>query len=528
MREKSILIIGAGVAGLCAGIYGQMNGYRTKIVEKHRIPGGLVTAWRREGYLIDLCIHWLTGSGPGIFLHRYWNEVGLLDGREFIPHDRYGVYHASDGRAVHFFCDPDRLERHLLELAPEDSEPIHDLVEGMRLGIRFNPPMKERYESGLVEWVRFIVGMMPLGRGIQQWSRISIRELAGRFSSPILREALLNLFDPDSSVFYMILSQAGFMVKEQASYPLGGSLPLALALEKRYRQLGGQVQYRTRVQNILVEGGQAVGLRYDDGSEERADVVIAAGDGYTTIFELLKGRFADRKVQEMYETWKPFHSMIYASAGVKRTFPEFPYSLEGDAFELKNPVMIAGEEHSVLPVRIRNEDPNFAPEGKTVMTSAIYSSRDFWSAFEHDPARYEVEKTRVARAYLDALEQVWPGISADVEMVNVATPLTFERITGNLNGSITGWTLTPDQAGKKISQTLPGLDNFWMVGQWVYAGGGLPAGVSTAREVIWKQCKKDRKQFNGSLKEGVVSRRPLRVKNQLPNVGTAVVSVPEQ
>ena len=84
MTPKSIVIIGAGVAGLCAGIYGQMNSYQTRIVEKHKIPGGLVTAYRRKGYLIDLCIHCLAGSGPGFFMHRYWNEVGLLEGREFL------------------------------------------------------------------------------------------------------------------------------------------------------------------------------------------------------------------------------------------------------------------------------------------------------------------------------------------------------------------------------------------------------------------------------------------------------------
>ncbi|NUM46567.1 MAG: NAD(P)/FAD-dependent oxidoreductase [Anaerolineales bacterium] len=103
MTPKSILIIGAGVAGLCAGIYGQLNGYQTKIIEKHKIPGGLVTAYRRKGYLIDLCIHWLAGSGPGFFMHRYWNEVGLLEGREFIQHDRCGTYHAKDDPSVDFY-----------------------------------------------------------------------------------------------------------------------------------------------------------------------------------------------------------------------------------------------------------------------------------------------------------------------------------------------------------------------------------------------------------------------------------------
>ena len=65
----------------------------------------------------------------------------------------------------------------------------------------------------------------------------------------------------------------------------------------------------------------------------------------------------------------------------------------------------------------------------------------------------------------------------------------------NWESSITGWELAPTQSGITIARTLPGLENFWMVGQWVYPGGGVPAGVATGREVIWKQCKKDKISF---------------------------------
>lgn len=128
------------------------------------------------------------------------------------------------------------------------------------------------------------------------------------------------------------------------------------------------------------------------------------------------------------------------------------------------------------------------------MTSAIFTNHAYWKALEGDQAAYEAEKEKVPRAYLQALEQIWPGISAP-GMCIVATPLTFERITGNWKASITGWKLTPTQSGVNIPRTLPGLDNFWMVGQWVYPGGGVPAGVSTGREVIWRQCKKDKRKF---------------------------------
>jgi phytoene dehydrogenase-like protein len=198
MSQKSILIVGAGVAGLCAGIYGQMNGYQTRIYEQHKFPGGLVTAFRRKGFLVDVCVHWLTGSGPGIHLHRYWNEVGLLEGRKFIPLESYGVYHGKDGRTVSFYCDPDRLEKHLLQISLEDAPVIHELVEGVRFGIRFKTPEKLQYEASTFEWIKTIVSMVPLLGGIQKWTRLTVGELAGRFQSQLIRDALNTVYAPGS------------------------------------------------------------------------------------------------------------------------------------------------------------------------------------------------------------------------------------------------------------------------------------------------------------------------------------------
>jgi phytoene dehydrogenase-like protein len=328
------------------------------------------------------------------------------------------------------------------------------------------------------------------------WSRLlTVGELAERFRSQLIREALNTLYGPEFSVFYMILSMLGFMYKGQAGYPIGGSLPLALTLEKRYKQLGGQVNYQTRVEKILVENGRAVGVQFEDGREQRADVVISAGDGYTTIFKLLGGKFTNSQIQERYKTWQPFHSLLFVSVGVNRTFPDIPLSVEGNVFKLQRPVTIAGEEHPWMSVRVQNHDPSFAPPGKTVLTSTISTHHDYWQGLAGKTHAYEAAKDCVAEAYIEALEQIWPGLSHQVEMINVATPLTFERITGNWKGSIVGWKLTPEQALATLPRTLPGLENFWMIGHWVFPGGGLPAGVSTAREVIWKQCQKDKKSF---------------------------------
>ncbi|NTU55474.1 MAG: NAD(P)/FAD-dependent oxidoreductase, partial [Anaerolineales bacterium] len=81
MLEKSVIIIGAGVAGLAAGCYARMNGYRAVIFELHDLPGGLCTAWERRGYIFDGCIHYLFGSGEGQPFHDMWLELGAVQNR---------------------------------------------------------------------------------------------------------------------------------------------------------------------------------------------------------------------------------------------------------------------------------------------------------------------------------------------------------------------------------------------------------------------------------------------------------------
>ena len=76
MAPKSIIIIGAGLAGLSTGCYAQMNGYRSHIFEHHTVPGGVAACWKRKGYLIDGGIHFLMSHKPGQPIYDLYRELG--------------------------------------------------------------------------------------------------------------------------------------------------------------------------------------------------------------------------------------------------------------------------------------------------------------------------------------------------------------------------------------------------------------------------------------------------------------------
>jgi len=498
VNDNSIIIIGAGFAGLSAGIYGQMNGYKTDIFEMHNKPGGLCTSWKRKGYTIDACIHWLVGSNPRSGLHNFWKEVGIAQNRDFINMEEYMHTEDVTGRTLTFYTDIDRLEKHLLEFSPQDAEPIRQFIDGIRMCLPFDQAAdKTSFLSQIMQKIRLGIHFMKNGKKMKEWMTLTCEEFAARFTDPILHEALLEMWIPEFSMFFMLFTFA-YLHNKNAGYPIGGSMPMSEALEKRYRDLGGKINYGKRVEKIITENDRAAGIRLADGTEYRSSIVISAADGFGTIFRMLDGKYTDEKIRNAYDKWPLFPPLILIGMGANRKFDDIPHSVSGFSFTLKKPVQIAEKIRERLSVHLYHHDPSMAPAGRTALTLMFATDYDYWKKLHEDRTLYDKKKEEIAGTVIDLLEQRFPGISSQVEMIDVATPMTFERYTGNWKGSFEGWLITPRNANvlmKPMSQSLPGLKNFYMCGQWVEPGGGLPTGVMSARRLIKSICKENRKKF---------------------------------
>jgi phytoene dehydrogenase-like protein len=217
---------------------------------------------------------------------------------------------------------------------------------------------------------------------------------------------------------------------------------------------------------------------------------------------MLDGKYGDEKAREPYEKWPTFTPLLYVGVGVNRSFADEPKTVSGTSFPLKQPVEVGDAVRKRLDLHIFNQDPTLAPQGKTSLAVMLPSSYEYWKELAQDRAAYEEKKEQVARTIVELLDQQYPGISQQVEMVDVATPLTFERYTGNWKGCYEGWLITPYNAStmmKPMSQTLSGLKNCYMCGQWVEPGGGLPTGVMSARRLLIALCKEDGKKFHATV-----------------------------
>jgi len=497
MSDRSIIIIGGGIAGLSAGCYGQLNGFRTRIFEMHKKkPGGLCTAWKRQGYTVDGCIHWLVGSGPRSGFHKIWRDLGALEGTTIVDFDEYGRLEGTEGRTFIAYTDIDRLERHMKELAPEDAPVTDEFIAAIRKCTHFEPPIEKAAEvMGLFDLLKVIVTKFGLLRLLWKWNKVSLRDFGSRFKNRLIREAFPLMFRPDFPMTFMLMTFA-WMHNRAAGYPVGGSLPFAKSIEKRYLSLGGEMTYLSKVAKIITESGRATGVRLEDGTEHRADYVISAADGHSTIFGMLEGKYTDETIRGYYEKLIPFPPLVYIALGVNRSFPEVPPSA-GLSLELKEPLIVGGVAHAYLGVHIYNFDPTFAPQGKTVLIVMLATDYEYWRKLRENDAQYKSEKEMIADKVVSILNERFAGFASQVEMRDIASPTTFVRYTGNWKGSFEGWQVTPKtwNFGQVMKKTLPGLSNFYMAGQWVEPGGGLPAVAMSGRNVIQIICKKEKRTF---------------------------------
>ena len=498
MNEKSIIIIGGGLTGLSAGCYGQMNGYRTSIFEMHSITGGVCTAWKRKGYTIDGAVNWVIGTRLGIEFYRFWEELGAAPDWKIHNHDLYLVNESTEGKVFNVYCDADRFEKYLLEISAEDESVIKELTGAIRKASTLSMPVEKPQENyNILDKVKLLKMITQVGF-FKKWGTVSIGDFTARFKNPFLKEMLSESFGAENPMM-MLLFVLGFQHSKSAGYIIGGALALVGSIEKRYLSLGGKINHNARVLKILVENGRAVGIRLADGSEHRADWVISAADGRTTIFDMLGGAYLDEKVKRKYDHPNLFQPLVYVGLGVARELEDLPASIGGLSYPLSKPIMIAGEEKKTINVRSYSFDPTMAPQGKNTLVVQFTTDYDYWYKLRQEPDQYRAEKEALVQAVIAGLEERFPGISGQVEMTDLATPITWERYTGNWRGSYEGWMFDSDFSPlSSMRKTLPGLDNFYMAGQWVNPGGGIPTAVMSGNHTIQMICREDKKMFTSS------------------------------
>lgn len=488
---KKVVIVGAGIAGMTAGVLLQKAGFTTEIYEKNALPGGQCTGWKREGYFIDNCIHWLTGTRPGSALHELWKEIGALgDGVEL--HEKEMFFSSKlNGQTLTFWRDKERTRKEMLELSPEDEKEINKLIKYVSMAETMTVPVEKPFDAmNLIDFMKLGMSMKSMGKVMREYGNMDINELAMRFRHPLIRRAIID-YMPRGYQAYAFLVSYGTVTGGNGDIPKGGSLAMSLRIAEKYKEYGGVIYTNTGVRSVIIEDKKAEGIMLEKGDRIEADYVICACDTDYTFRELVPEKCMPKGLGKMYADRDkyPVSSGFQIAYAVDGVFPE----LTGTRVFSCDEINVGSKAVKSMSVQSYDYEPDFAPEGKMILQtnfSQTEADYKYWESLYPDKESYKIRKMEIAEQAIRRIEKEYPFLSRKIHVIDVWSPMTYTRYCNAYKGAYMSFVTTKQAKSIIVPGVVKGLDNVFLASQWLMGPGGLPTAAAMGKFAAWRIMKK--------------------------------------
>ena len=465
---KKIAIIGGGVAGLSAGIYGQLRGYDCTVIEKNHTAGGNLTGWERHGCKIDNCMHWLTGTKEGSVRNRMWRELGVLgEGIEMSRRDPF-YYSEYGGKRLGLWRDTGRTLRDMKAVSPVDTKESERFIRAVEALIAAKDEKDALKRSSACAAVYLSYG------------RITLSELAKRFESEHLRCLMTDYLDGELAAITLIGAYSAF-ASGDGDVPSGGSRAAAARMEERFRSLGGRLMTSTEAERIMCCGRHAYGVLLPGKRLLTADAVICCCDPRVTFGRLLPKSAMPRTLLYAYNGGGELFSSLHA-AFICRDGATLPDGIT--SFGIK-PLKLDGKEKCRMAVMPYRE--GFAPDGKVVLQVMFFlheKTAKLWIRAAGNNERYAAAKEIFALAVASRLKERYPESADSLSLLDVWTPATYSQFLSSYEGSYLSFAATPKGMLYRASGRIHGLDNVCLATQWQSSPGGLPMAAAAGMKAV--------------------------------------------
>ena len=493
--KKTIAIIGAGLGGLTTGNLLADRGHRVVIFESQPTPGGYTAGFRRKGFYFESGT--LSFESIGVF-RKAMDDLGLT---ERIPLVRMRMRLRSpyfdfmldsmpafkEALAAAFPADRAGLESYFREMDP--------LIDAMRPIATRAFPFQFRGLRALAAYFPFLTSGPRLMARSKRYKGMTVDELAARHFKP--GTPVYRLFTSLGYPRMEVATQAGMflVLAEDYWHVKDGMQSWADLLAARFRERGGDLRLRAPVERILTRDGAASGV-LSRGERFDADVVVSAADYKRTFLELLDdASLVPAPRLERIRTAPVSEGIFTVYLGLSMTGEDLAARLKSHSMSYSpldhdiDPYDPADESHfaksglSLYSPSLVN--PALAPEGKSsLMIQAVSPTRWQGNWRRDDPEAYRALKDKVRTMLVTRADALIPGLRDAIEYEDAATPLTYERYTGNTDGATSGWSWNPKQpfyeGGQFTATVTTPVRNLLIGSCWAGQIGGIPNALAAA------------------------------------------------
>ncbi len=494
--DWDVIVIGSGIGGLVTASQLAAKGAKVLVLERYLIPGGSGGSFRRAGYTFDVGASMIFGfgqKGHTNLLTRALADVG--EHCTTIPDPAQLEYHLPGGLCVAVDRDYESFIAELTARFPHEAEGIRAFYDTCAQVFHCLDamPLLSLEDPAYLAKVFFKAPLACLG--LARWLPVNVGSVA---RAHIQDPNLLRFIDMECFCWSVMpadrtpMINAGMVFSDRhaggINYPKGGVGVIAGKLVAGLERHGGAIRYRSRVVKVLLEQGQAVGVRLADGQELRARRVVSNATRWDTFGDpdnagqqraqtimpsqtLIDGADTPAAERTWRRRYRPSPSFLSLHLGVRADL--IPEGTHVHHLLLERWEDLEAEQGTVFVSMPSLLDPSLAPEGHHIVHTFTPSSIEAWHGLS--PSEYRAKKQADADRLIARLEAILPGLAGAITHREVGTPRSHRRFLGRSGGSY----------GPIPAMRLPGLlpmpfnrtgiSGLYCVGDSCFPGQGLNA-----------------------------------------------------
>jgi prolycopene isomerase len=478
-RDFDVIIIGAGIGGLVTATQLAVKGLRVLVLEKYLIPGGSAGYFEAAGYRFDVGASMIFGfgqQGTTNLLTRALDAVGMT--LETILDPVQIHYHLPDGLNLKVHRDYAMFLAALTAHFPEEKAGIQQFYD-QAWGV-FN--CLNAIELLSLEEPRYVASVFlrhPMAcLGLARWLPVNVGQVATRY---LHHPSLLKFIDMECYCWSTVpadrtpMINAGMVFSDRhyggVRYPKGGVGQIAQKLAAGLEKAGGQIRYRARVTEILIEKGRAVGVRLASGQQLFARRIVSNATRWDTFDRLLPTTALPRREQRWRRQYEPSPSFLSLHLGVQAEV----IPLETDCHHVllddwQRMEVSGGTLFVSIPTLL---DATLAPEGHHIIHAFTPSWFEEWTKLS--PSHYQAKKKAAAEQVIDRLNHLFPGLKAGIHYQAVGTPKTHRRFLGRWAGTYGPIPRNPLPGLLAMPFNRTAIQGLYCVGDSTFPGQGLNA-----------------------------------------------------